>query len=361
MHLATHAAENAGADRKSGLEPANAKQRFAWRGQGAYRRRRRAVAAGRQQRKGRGRIASLHRAQPRYRGEECLGIGVARRVKNLLDVAFFDFFPPVHDDHPVRDLGNDAHVVCDENDRHAHFLLQQPHQLEDLRLNGDVERRRGLVGDEQLRLARQRHGDHHALAHSPGKLVRVAAHLLEHAQCLAACRREILALMQTYRFGDLLPDGEHGVERGHRLLEDHRDFGAANLAHDRRARLRQVKASAVAGEEELARGDAATAVLDQAHQRERGHRFSRARFADDGDSLAAVDAERHVAHRGDHALGSAEFHRQPADGKQCGRRRSGHRMSTLSRLRKAYPLASRVMPPSSEAPARGSRQAWHSW
>ena len=46
-------------------------------------------------------------------------------------------------------------------------------ELEDLRLDGDVERRRRLVGDEELRLARERHGDHHALALPAGELVRV--------------------------------------------------------------------------------------------------------------------------------------------------------------------------------------------
>ena len=47
---------------------------------------------------------------------------------------------------------------------------QQP---QDLRLDGDVERGRRLVGDQQRRAAHQRHGDHHALAQAAGKLMRV--------------------------------------------------------------------------------------------------------------------------------------------------------------------------------------------
>ena len=31
----------------------------------------------------------------------------------------------------------------------------------------------GLVGDQEVRVAGQRHGDHHALAHAAGELVRV--------------------------------------------------------------------------------------------------------------------------------------------------------------------------------------------
>ena len=37
---------------------------------------------------------------------------------------------------------------------------------QDLRLRGDVERGAGFVGDQQARLAEQRHGDQHALAHA---------------------------------------------------------------------------------------------------------------------------------------------------------------------------------------------------
>ena len=51
----------------------------------------------------------------------------------------------------VGDLGDDAEIVRDEQDRHAQFALQLAQQLEDLRLDRDVERRRRLVGDQQLR------------------------------------------------------------------------------------------------------------------------------------------------------------------------------------------------------------------
>ncbi len=46
---------------------------------------------------------------------------------------------------------------------------------QDLRLHGDVERRRRLVGDQQVRLVGERHGDHDALALAAGELVRIGA------------------------------------------------------------------------------------------------------------------------------------------------------------------------------------------
>ena len=49
---------------------------------------------------------------------------------------------------------------------------------EDLRLHGDVESRGRLVGDQHLRIAGERDGDHDALAHPAGELVRILAKAL---------------------------------------------------------------------------------------------------------------------------------------------------------------------------------------
>jgi hypothetical protein len=56
--------------------------------------------------------------------------------------------------------------VGDHEDRHAEPPLQVAQEVEDLGLDGHVERRGRLVGDEELRIAGQRHGDHDALAHA---------------------------------------------------------------------------------------------------------------------------------------------------------------------------------------------------
>ena len=63
-------------------------------------------------------------------------------------------------------------IVRDQQHGHAALALQRLQQLEDLRLDGDVERGGRLVGDQQVRLVGQRHGDHDALALTAGKLVR---------------------------------------------------------------------------------------------------------------------------------------------------------------------------------------------
>ena len=68
--------------------------------------------------------------------------------------------------------------------------LQLGEQLQDLRLHGDVERRRRLVGDQQVRLVGERHGDHHALALPARQLVRIGAEpLLRRRGCRPASQQ----------------------------------------------------------------------------------------------------------------------------------------------------------------------------
>ena len=57
-------------------------------------------------------------------------------------------------------------------------VLQRAHEIEDLRLDGHVERGGRLVGDQELRVAGQRHRDHRALAHAAGQLVRIIVNAL---------------------------------------------------------------------------------------------------------------------------------------------------------------------------------------
>ena len=149
--------------------------------------------------------------------------------------------------------------------------------------------------------------------------------MLEHPQRFGARGRAVLALMQANRFGDLLAHREHRVERGHRLLEDHRDFGATNRAHRRRGHLRQVDALACRPRKlQAAVDDAPAAVLDEPHDRKRGDRLARPRFADDGDGLAAADRKGQSANRGDQPVDRREFDGQSIDGKDRWSGRFGH-------------------------------------
>ncbi len=71
-------------------------------------------------------------------------------------------------------------VVRDEQERQLVLLLQFLQQVDDLRLDRDVERGDRLVAHDEGRLHRQRARDAHALALAAGEFVRVALrHVLE--------------------------------------------------------------------------------------------------------------------------------------------------------------------------------------
>ena len=90
----------------------------------------------------------------------------------------FDDLALLHHDHVVGDAPDDIEIVGDEQHRHADLLLQVLEELQDLRLHGDVERGRRLVGDEEVRAVGERHRDHHALALAAGELMRIGAEAL---------------------------------------------------------------------------------------------------------------------------------------------------------------------------------------
>ena len=115
----------------------------------------------------------LHLAELGDGRQERPGIVLLRRGEDVGDRALLDHVAAVHDDDPVGHLGHHGHVVGDEQHRHAVLALEPVDQGQDLGLNRHVERRGGLVGDEQARLAGHRHGDDHALAHAAGQLVRI--------------------------------------------------------------------------------------------------------------------------------------------------------------------------------------------
>ena len=62
----------------------------------------------------------------------------------------FDQLPDVHHGHARRDVAHDREVVCDEEVGQPELLLEILEQVDDLRLNRDVECRDRLVADDEF-------------------------------------------------------------------------------------------------------------------------------------------------------------------------------------------------------------------
>src|SRR6266403_5075145 len=94
------------------------------------------------------------------------------------------------------------------------------------------------------------------------------------------------AAMTQDGFDDLLADRKTRIERRHRLLKDHRQTIATQIAQDLIGYIEQIEAI-----ETDRAGDLGGMLRQQAHDRERGHALAAAGFADEAERRAIGDAE----------------------------------------------------------------------
>ena len=92
------------------------------------------------------------------------------------------------------------------------------------------------------------------------------------------------AHVNEQRLLDLQPDGQHRVQGGHRLLEDHGDVTAANLAHLLVVEFEQ----GATVEFHRAVQNPRRVGRQQAHDGQRRDRLARPRLAHDGDHLTGA-------------------------------------------------------------------------
>ena len=259
-------------------------------------------------------------AEPRRRPHQLLGVGVLRIGENSRRLRGLDHASLLHHHHAVAIGRGEAEIVGDQDRRHAAAFGQFDDQVHHRFLRGDVEPCGRLVGDQQLRIAGQRQRDHHALTHAAGELERIGVIALARPRDLDLFQRldRLLAAIVAGRFHmlaqhilDLVADLTDRIERGARILEDHRDFAAAQVAHLCFGRGLDVNAR----KHHRAFGDLAGAI-ENPHHRVGCHRLAGAGLADDAQRLAFCHGNIDMLHRLDDAAPCGEFHGEIVDVKQ---------------------------------------------
>ena len=112
------------------------------------------------------------------------------------------------------------------------FLLNILQKINDLRLNRNIQRRDALIRDDQVRIHNQRPGDAYTLPLSAGKLVRIPVVMLRGKTDLLQDTVNFLLpflfrrvhLMDVQTFANDVADGLSGIQRRHRILENHHHF-----------------------------------------------------------------------------------------------------------------------------------------
>jgi hypothetical protein len=127
--------------------------------------------------------------------------------------------------------------------------LQALDQPDDFSLYGDIEGRSGLVGDEDARLAGERHRNRHALSHAAGELMWVLAESQGRIWNTNSRQQLFGALaglglrdgeMAANHFRNLPAYGQNRVEGRERILEDNRDLSATDGIELRCSQTQQI-------------------------------------------------------------------------------------------------------------------------
>ncbi len=211
-------------------------------------------------------------------------LGAAEDLRHAADLLHL---AAIHHDHAIAGLSHDRQIVSDQQDRTAGPLLFEfQHQVQDLGLGCDIQGGRRFIGDQQLRITAQGDGNHRSLQHTARKLVGILCHpssrvgnaypLQHFDRPLGGLLPAHLRMVRAEGLDDLKADGEHGVERRHGLLKNHRDFIAADLPHFRERFPQQIRP----GVEDFAPRVKTGGIGDQPQDGQRGDAFARARFAD---------------------------------------------------------------------------------
>jgi hypothetical protein len=153
-----------------------------------------------------------------------------RLPEHELHRARLDDLPQIHDGHVVGDVRDHRELVGDEDHREPQAFRQVDEEVQDLRLDRDVEGAHRLVGDQQVGLRGERAGDRDPLALAARELAREAPG--EHggepdqfeqfgdARPTAAAVRDTV---DAQRLADCRADRQPRVQGGIGILEDHLD------------------------------------------------------------------------------------------------------------------------------------------
>jgi hypothetical protein len=154
--------------------------------------------------------------------------------------------------------------VGDHDHRGAGLVLGLLEHLQHLGLDGHVEGRGGLVGDDHVGVVGDRLGDHGALPHAPRELVREGLHPQLGVGDAHQVEQVDRALPRLFagdvvvgldRLDDLVADGVDGRQRRQRVLEDHGELVAADL--DSCASVRPISLAVQLDDPDACRADAA--------------------------------------------------------------------------------------------------------
>ena len=200
--------------------------------------------------------------------------------------------------------------------------FKSPEQIENLRLDGHIERRGRLVGHEQFRFGRQRQRDHHPLLHAAGHFVRIISqarfrrgnpHQFQQADDFRV--RGSLGPVQLERFLDLPAHPKHGVEGRARFLKNITDDPASQLPQIAFGRLQHIDAV----QQDFAAFVMGGRAGQQSRDGEGRHAFPGTAFPDQAKRFPGLKGKGHAIDDAGRLLARTEFELKIFNFQQLGK------------------------------------------
>ena len=103
------------------------------------------------------------------------GVGMERMFEDARSGPDFDDPAEIHDGDALGNMFDNREVVGNEDERQAHLAREACEEVDDLRLDRNVQGGNRLVGDQEPGVDRQGAGNGDALPLAAGEFVRIAA------------------------------------------------------------------------------------------------------------------------------------------------------------------------------------------
>src|SRR5450756_2868918 len=98
--------------------------------------------------------------------QQTVRVRMTRRLEDLFGRRVLDNLAGIRDGDGLCHFSDDGKVVGNDENGHTQLLLKSTHQVQNLRLDGDIERRRGFIRDQELRVRGTSHSYHDPLTHT---------------------------------------------------------------------------------------------------------------------------------------------------------------------------------------------------
>ena len=175
----------------------------------------------------------------RKRTKQALCVGMAGILKNILQISMLYNSSCIHNADFIANLSHNSQVMGNHQHGGIVLLLQFLHQIQHLRLNGYIQSRRRLISNQKIRIAYKCHSNYYTLLHAAGKLMRILCRTLsrnanhfQHGLCLIQSLLFINLLIVKLNFlCDLIAYGHNRIQRGHWILENHRNMISTDGFH----------------------------------------------------------------------------------------------------------------------------------